>query len=155
VPENYRKHFLEYEFVGAVLITAILIALAEYVWGREHVFELLKGTRLALYAAVASIAGSLLGFIITSLSVIVAFGDSPRLRIIRESGHFPTLLNVFLNTTYILAFTTLWALVALFLDRESAAKIWVTYLALFTAVLSTLRVYRSIWALGKVVTIAV
>lgn len=152
--QHYRRHFLEYEFVAAFLVTGLLVLLAEVAWGRGELLETLDGTRQVVYAALASIAGSLLGFMTTSISIIIAFGDSPRLRIVRESGHYPTLLNVFLNTIYMLGLTTIWALVALFLDRDDSSRIWVTYLALLAAIASTLRVYRSIWALGKVIAVA-
>ena len=78
--EHYERHFLIYELVASIAIVGAATVFIEVAWGREELFEVLDGGRQALYVAIASIAGSLLGFTVATVSIILAFAETPRLR---------------------------------------------------------------------------
>lgn len=50
-----------------------------------------------VYAAAAGLAGSLLGFVLAAVSVLLAVVPSPRLRVLRKSSHTDELWNVNLS----------------------------------------------------------
>ena len=136
-------------------VSALFILYIEEDWGREELFKLLDTNRQALYASVAAIAGSLLGFIVATAAIILVVADSPRLRIVRESRHYGTLYSVLFTSIKYLAVTTVAALVTLMIDKDNDPKVEASYVLLFCAILSTLAVARTVWVLENVITIAV
>ncbi len=53
--------------------------------------RLLAQNRAAVYGTLASIFGSLLGFVITAASIVLGFSGSESLAVVRGSKHYPTL----------------------------------------------------------------
>lgn len=153
--KHYKAHFLGYEFLLAVVVAAILVGIVEFAGVKADVLDVLTGNRQALYVALASIFGALLGFTITTVSIIAAFMPSPALSLVRESRHHETLYQVFFNTIRVLAFATALPLIAMLMDRDADPRLWVSYLVLTVSLISVTRVARSIWALERVVTLAI
>jgi FtsH-binding integral membrane protein len=148
-------NFLQGEFW-----TSIAIALAFILWfakggGNLSVNTILFGNRSAVYGALATIFGSLLGFVIASISIIMSLPDSPRLDVVRNSKHYPDLWQIFTSATKSLAVATGAALIGLVFDRDAEPIRFVLYLCVWTTVLATLRVYRCIWALERLVGVLV
>jgi hypothetical protein len=139
------------EFTVALAGAAAVAAWSEYGGGAAVIDGILRGNRGALYGTLASIFGSLLGFAITAASIVLGFSSSPRLRLIRDSAHYPTLWKVFSGTIKVLGIGTIASLVGLILDRDSAPVVWVTYLVVFVFLLVCLRIARTIWVLEKII----
>jgi hypothetical protein len=81
----------------AELGTALACLAAFILWmeghgGRAIVDEVLRDNQPAIYSALASIFGSLLGFVIATVAIVVAFDALPRLRVVRESADVPDAL---------------------------------------------------------------
>lgn len=114
---------------------------------------LLQGNRGAIYGALASIFGSLLGFIIAAVSIALGFSASDKLTIVRESKFYLQLWGVFLSATRCLAMVTVASLVALIGDRDTAPIRWLTYAVWVLTVLSVARISRCIWVLENIVKI--
>jgi hypothetical protein len=152
---HYETHFLGYDLVLALISSILVILVIEQLWGRSQVIQTLNGTRQGIYGALASIAGSLLGFSITTVSIVMGFIQAPQLQILRESRHHQTLYDVFFSTIRYLALAVALPLVALFMDRDNAPSIWVCYAVLVITAIATMRLYRSMWALGRVIRLAI
>ncbi|MFA5861779.1 MAG: hypothetical protein WDA16_08795 [Candidatus Thermoplasmatota archaeon] len=119
---------------------------------KRDLLTALDGNRAAVYGAVASIAGSLLGFVITSISIVIGFSQSDRLAVVRESSHYPTLWRILTSTTTILAASTLLALSALVVDRDPGGTFKIlTYVLLAALVVAALRIWRTIWVLKSII----
>lgn len=145
---------MTYDLVAALLLSAMLVGLVEAVWGRSQFTEALHGTRQGIYIALASIAGSLLGFAVTTVTIVTAFVRSPGLRLVRESRHHGTLYLAFFSTIRCLALATVTALVALVVDRDICPLVWASYAVFATTTVAILRLYRCVWLLEKVVCLA-
>lgn len=152
---HYEANFLAYELVASALVAGIGVLIIEFIWSRDDLLDVLNGSRQALYVAVASIAGALLGFTVTTVSIILVFAESPRLHLVRESRHYETVFSVFFSAIKYLALATAWALVALLWDRETSPKVGVSYFALWTVVIAAFRLYRCVWVLENVIRLAV
>jgi len=147
------NNFLLCCVVASFASAAALVVWAEWYQGRSVLFEVLEGNRSPVYGALASIFGSLLGFVITAVSVVVGFTSSDRLAFVRNSKHYPKLWTSFTHTIKVLGLATLTSLAALILDRDSNPKCYMTYVNFFASILSILLLCRSIWALENVVAI--
>ena len=114
----------------------------------------LKGSRQALYTALASTGGSLLGFILTSVSVVMIFGQMPRFNLLRDKGRYNEAFGVYFQAIQWLAIATIWSILALLIDTDTAPKPVVTYVMLGLFILSSFRVYRCVWLLKVLVALA-
>jgi hypothetical protein len=152
---HYETHVLGYDLVLALVFSAIVIVVIEQLWDRSQVIQTLNGTRQGIYGALASIAGSRLGYSITTVSIVMGFIQVPQLQILRESRHHQTLYAVFFSIIKYLALAVALPLVALLMDRATAPLIWVCYAVLAITAVATMRLYRSMWALEKVIQLAI
>ncbi len=120
MPALWKRHFLIFEGALAIVLT---IVFAVWFWrfgGMSSVFALLQNNRATLYGTIASIFGSLLGFVITATSVVLGFAASENLSVVRESAQYPMLWRTFSATIRALAGATLVALLCLLVDRDAA-----------------------------------
>jgi hypothetical protein len=95
LPKWWRRYFLQIEFLLAVLIGIAFSAWYVMLGGDEYVQNILSDNRSSVYAAAASIYGSLLGFTITATSIVLGFSGSEQMRVVRQSEQYPTLWKVF------------------------------------------------------------
>jgi hypothetical protein len=127
----------------------------QYYGGAGFVDATLKGNRSCVYSALVSVFGSLLGFAITAVSIMIGFAGLDRLAVIRESKQYPALWKVFAAAIKALGMATVAALFGLIVDHDAAPVRTVLYFCILTATLAVLRVYRCIWALDKVICLVI
>jgi hypothetical protein len=151
----WKRHFLHFEFALAVVLTICFAVWGYSYGGFSLVEEILSQNRSDVYGAIATIYGSLLGFVIVAVSVVANYSTASGMRIVRESKQYRTLWNVFLATIRTLGLATFVALVALVLDRNSDPARPVMVLVAFVTLLSIARVARSVWVLENVISIVV
>lgn len=151
LPKWWRAHFLWTEFALAGVLGCAFVIWCMYYGGADTVQRLLSGNRAAIYGALASVFGSLLGFTITAVSVVIGFSSHDRMAIIRQSRHYPTIWRVFFAAIRALGMATLLALAALVLDRDSQPRYIVLYVMVFAVVLAILRLARCAWVLENVI----
>jgi len=151
LPKCWQRNFLLFEAVAA-----LLISMAFAVWfyrfdGATCVNTILDGNRAPVYGAMASIFGSLLGFVITATSVVLGFSVSERLNVLRESTQYPKLWKTFSSTIWILGITTLVSLLCLLIDKDKApVQFFIPIIFAFT-IFSIFRISRTIWALEHII----
>jgi uncharacterized membrane protein len=147
----WRVHFLGVELVAGLLVGGATVALAE--WGETNFLcGALTDNRAPVYGAIATIAGSLLGFVITSVSILLGYVNT-HLGPLRNTAHYPTLWNTYKSGIKMLALTTLMAIVALIWDRDKSPQRFVMYGVLVASILSLLRLVRCIWILEQVIAV--
>lgn len=151
----WRHHFMWLEPVVVLLLTAGLVWWIECGRGAVVVDSLLEGNRAAIYSALASVFGALLGFVLTAVSIVIGFSAMEQLAIVRDSPHYETLYRIYLHATWILAIATLFALVGLVADRDTRPVNVLLYLILLTSGIASVRVARCVWALEQVVMLVV
>lgn len=147
------NHYLMFSILLTTVAGIILVVWSEKFGGRALLLELLVNNRSAVYGALASIFGSLLGFVIAAVSIAVGFSGSERLDVVRNSKHYPELWNAFNHAIRALGLATLVALVALIFDRDSKPHCYLSYAAVMATLLAALLLGRSVWVLEQLVTI--
>ncbi len=151
---NYwGKHFLGLEFVVAILFTILFVLWAEFLSGKNTVNVILTNNRSEIYGTIAAIFGALLGFIITSISIVIGYISDERFKLLREGKYYYQLWGVFKSTIEALALATIISLVGLILDRDVNPNWIILYFNLFSLILVFFRLYRSIWVLENIVNI--
>jgi len=149
----YKRRFLFWELVlpTAVVFVLFVWPLAGYVIG--PIQDTLDGHRAEVYGALASIFGSLLGFTLAAVAIVLSVAQSARLRVVRESRHYDELWAIFRSCMRWLAIATSVTLVALIADTNETPRIWLTGLALFVSLVGVLRIARTVWVLERIIGI--
>ena len=150
----YKAHFLMAEFFLAFFLTLALVEAGRWVPALNSALTDLGANDATLYSTLAGLAGTLLGFTITSISIILAIGPIPQLKLLRDSGQMGTVWTVFAQTIGWLAVTTVWSLIGLLLSHGGPVGSIVAVGECGLVILSGVRVYRCVWALSHIVRAA-
>ncbi len=146
----YWNHLFWSNLIIAVVLVLIIRQILEFNLSPDILNVWLNLKLNSLYTIIATIAGTLLGFIITSISIIVAFTESDKLEILRESDHYTTLFNIYFNTIKILAITTIVAVIGII---DNSGNIFLFYISLISTIMSALFIWACIWALESIIDI--
>ena len=150
----WERNFVWAEFVVAVVL-ALGVSYAYRYFAERPLTEFLTGDRTAVYTVLTSLWGALLGFSITAISIVFVMATDERLKLLRQSPHYEHLWNIFLAAVRALAFATVTSVVALLVDQDppdQPSPVWF-YAVLFSSILATIRVWRIIWVLEKLIRI--
>lgn len=148
----WEKEFLKREGWIAVVLSAAFATWIYLFGGFQTLDAILGENRSDIYGAAATIFGSLLGFSIVLVSVVMTAVEAGRLRILRESDQYSTMWDAFLGTIKWLGAATIAALAALVLDRPGNPERWLVVILFLTTVFSVARLLRSVWVLENIIT---
>jgi hypothetical protein len=147
----WNRHFLLLEGLCGAAALGCFAAWARWFGGTATIINALNGNRGAIYSSLASIFGSLLGFVITAASIVITTAGSDRMALVRNSVHYKTLWRVFIQAMAVLAYATVASLVALITDRDASPN-WISfYLCLAGAIFAALRMYRCLWVMIQII----
>lgn len=144
---------LSVELLLVAAITGILMALR---WNAEvsHFAEIvLSSRRAALYGTLASVAGSLLGFVITSAAILLTL--HPTFKNFHGTRSYTQLWDVFRDGMWSLAVATTTSIVALVLDADSRPNWLVCSIACASVVVAVSRVASCIYRLHQAIEFAI
>ena len=125
-----------------------------FVWvyacnGDSFVHETLWQKREAVYGTIAAVLGSLLGFVIAGMAIVI--GQARHLQFLKEANQLQNLFTVFRLAIYALGIGTSATIIALIIDGDSVSRLWIPGVVLWVTLLATARVWRAIWILKKIV----
>lgn len=135
----WGKNFLAYELILSIIIIVISWAAVNYFGKVGILSSMLNTIRLQLYGTIASVTGSLLGFVITGMSILLTMGESESIKMVKKSKHYPLIFKIYLNTSKYLALTTILGIVGLIIDRDGAPIIWFTVIVCWSLLISIFR----------------
>ena len=93
------------------------------------VTNILCGVHKETYAAMATIFGALLGFVITAFSIIAALTDTDVLVSLHERGDDKEILDGFVKIAGIVGLATICAFVGIFIDTDAHPNVIFEYIA--------------------------
>jgi hypothetical protein len=124
-------------------------------WANPHIepllAPLLTDQKAEVFGAILGVQGALLGFVLAALSIILGFSQAPQLKPIRDSGHLPTLFEVYMAGIRAHALSTIVALLALLLSTQNPLTPLLAWLVTTTCILAFVRLFRTLWATKNVV----
>lgn len=151
----YNLHFLGLELIISIFLSIFFAIWVTWFGGSTIVDKTLSGNRSAVYGALASILGSLLGFVITALSIIIGYATNEKLEFLRKSKHYTTLWNVLISTIKALSIATAMMIIGLVFDRDNSPQHFILFVSVFTLLLSLFRLKRCMWVLENVIFIVI
>lgn len=152
---NYKQNFLAYELLGAILVGLVIAAWIEFCLGRQEINSTLEGNWVTVYATIAGISGALLGFNITTLSILLTLIDGEGFKPVRENRNYDQLFTIFTNGMLWLGSTVILAVAGMLIDNSVDRNSWLFYAAIVSGLMATARVAREVWVLTWIVKIKV
>ncbi len=142
-------------WLGAAVLAAGATMSIWILWlgGGAVANRILAGNRATVYSTVASISGSLLGFIIAAVSIVIAYSTSNRLSLVSSSGRYPELVRVFFGAIKAFGLATVAALVALIVDRDATPAPVILCLCILAVAWAVSRFLRCISVFETVIRI--
>lgn len=139
------KAALAFEIVLVAILALGFAAACKY-YSPLGVFlsSLLKDNGVAFYLSFAALFGSLLGFVLASITVLAGFASTSRLRLLREAGHLLDIWKTYSNTLYILFGGLAASLLAVLVDSKSI------YIFIALAALAALGLMNLLWCICEV-----
>ena len=112
--EWYDNNFLVIEFYLSVIIWIIVIVFLIFIsplnWDENFINFLIN----PVFPIIATISVTLLGFIITGVSILITFPNSDNIQLLKKSKSYGTLFDIFISTMKVLALTAILALIGIF-----------------------------------------
>lgn len=150
----YKGKFLFVDFVLSIIIICIFIGIIEFRVGRESLLLTLQNNRSSIYSTVAAINGSLLGFLLSSVAIVLAFVQTDNFQLLRDSPHYGTIFETYFQAITWLGVGLISSFLALLFDVDANPRVWISYFVLWNIVLVVFRIYKCIWVLYNMTILA-
>lgn len=147
----YRTHFLGIEFFFSIIIISIITFIFYHYIGFEIFQSTLTDIRVVLYGTLVALAGALLGFVITGLSVLLTAGTTPQIEKLKQSKHYKSIFTIFFSTSKYLGILFIASLLSLVFDKDSTPVIVLPLITLWALIIVIFRILRCLWVLEKIV----
>jgi hypothetical protein len=132
-------------------ILSVVAGVVMWLFTKDHVIGLstiLNGDRSSLYGTFASIFGALLGFVITSFSIIVGFMSNDRMDPIRKTPTGMAIFGVYIWGSIWVGLATIVPLIGLVCDRQgpstTQAKPWLCGMITAATIAGGCALYRCV-----------
>lgn len=141
---KYEENFLRWDLLISVAIVIIfIIAVQLNAPCAQTVFKNLSDA----YEIIISASMTMLGFIITGVSVVVVFLERDTFALFHKTQNYPLIYEVYYSTIKFLAGLSIVALVAFGLKPNG--EFFFNYVILLGVIISIFRIYRCVWILKK------
>jgi hypothetical protein len=149
----YRRHFLVFDLIVSLGLASV-IAYYFHSSGWSLLGALDLAGRRALYASIATISASLLGFVLVAVPIVFALPPTQRLELLRKSKQYPTIFRTFMSSLTYFALTTIYVTVLLVIDTSVSPHPVYGYVLVWLTVIAALRFVRAVQILGRLLDIA-
>lgn len=149
--KTYNRNFLKAELLISVAFSILFILVIKYFWSYEIIGEWISANRKEIYPLIATIGGTLLGFVITGVSIIIAFSESEKLRLLKQSKQYKTIFEIYFSTIRYLAITTMLPILGMIIN--DGLSVYILYFLIWSVIISSFRMWRCLWILESIVEI--
>lgn len=143
----YRKHFLAIELGIAILFTMIVAVFAPRCAIVHPLLEGLRQPNSPVYSTIVGLGGTLLGFAMTALTIVLALSSLPHFHLLRDSGQMPVIAQIYRQMIGWLAGMVLWSLIGLVISSPGPLPDFFAVIEFGLIVMVSLRIYRGVWVL--------
>lgn len=149
---NYlNKHLVLKDLIYSVIITLIFYYIVNEYEYQKIIINLFTGIRQQLYGTMTSFFGSLLGFIIAGLSILITMGDNEKINVLKMSIYYKQIFKSFIYASLYLALATIISLIGLIIDKDTSPHLFYLYIFIWSLTISFISIIRCIWILDKII----
>lgn len=136
--ELFKVREVQRDFVIGIVISILTVY---YIWITESI-QLVYNN----YGACVSLSATLLGFLITSFTILLAFPINYKIQLLKEHAMYPMLFGVFLLSIYTLIVLFILSIAGSLLH---IINFWYCGVLVLMLIWSVLCVIRTVWILKK------
>lgn len=144
--KNNKNTFLWTDIIIVIIIELIIFGLiCAFKIDLNKIFT--SSIRSSLFSSLITTFGTLLGFIITALSILMGIKENDYIKALKETQHFRDICLVYFNTSIWLGLATFYSIIALILDGNIIPIITIgafIYFVCFVRVARCLQMLRRI-----------
>lgn len=137
--------------VSDIIISVIIFVIIEMVVSKYYLVCDMCASFRNLYSTMIGVWATMIGFLITAISILTTLQDNKYLKVLKELGHFKTLMKVLLQTCYISA---LIICTMLLIDIIGIKNIYIENLVIFADILGIKRLFSSFTILYKLIDLS-
>ena len=149
----WGRYFLTLELLTAIGLAASVMIWSEFFNGKNEMGLILGDNLTKIYENLAAVFGTLLGFVITAVSIVLGYINNKNLSLIRRSERYEDLWKVYKSAMRSLAVATAAGLAGIIFEKMESLKYPLIYINALTITLAFFRLGRSIWVLENIITI--
>lgn len=149
----WDRYFLTMELLTSTLIALYVIIWGEFFRGNPVIDRILGNNLIGIYENLVAVFGTLLGFVITAVSIVLGYINNENLSILRQSARYEDLWKVYKSAMRSLAFATAAGLAGIIFEKAGDLKYILIYINVFTITLAVFRLGRSIWVLENIISL--
>ncbi|MEU8232839.1 hypothetical protein AB0C12_24935 [Actinoplanes sp. NPDC048967] len=142
-------------WVEFIMMTMVAIPLAQWAPVNKAIHEYLAGRRGDVYPAIVGLEGTILGFVMASLTIVIGYASAPRFEILRGTRHWAAIFRSYTIASKWTAVALIYGLVALFADTDDAPNSPLALMLMLSALLAAVRLARVLYITEKVVKVVV
>ncbi|MDD3262900.1 MAG: hypothetical protein PHR61_03555 [Candidatus Absconditabacteria bacterium] len=143
----YKQNFIIIETAISFVLGFIIYLIGNYFLSFNSINENFVFTRIQ------SLIG-LLGFLITTLSIIFSLKDGPKLEKLQKSGQYHNVINIYINTIKRIGIRILVRLGIKFINSDDVKIVDGLVLSINVTLLS-IKLFRCIWITNKLFTLTI
>ena len=150
---KFKDFIVSYQLWLAIGLSVMVLAVDHFASNGTLITSAVHEVRKDLYVAISTIAGALLGFVVTAFSIVVSLSDSDVMEKLRRVNMETKLYQKFTSCTVVLGITTLLSLCALIFDKDSKLDNWVLeYFVFFCFLWSSFAMLGIVYLIETLVT---
>lgn len=119
------------------------------------VSNLLKGRRGDIYSSLVDLEGTLLGFALAALTIVLGYSQADRLSVLRASRHWGPLFSIYISAVRWSAIAVFSSLASLLFDDDSSPKLFLTCFCFSATTLTAYYVVRMLWVTERIVQVVI
>jgi hypothetical protein len=155
--QEFKSFYEKWMLVADIIIPIIVGILIIYVGNGISLFnsndeDFIKLLIYTIFPTIATIGVTLLGFIITGVSVLISFTESGKLPLLKQSVHYKTLFDVYFHAIKFLAILSIVSLCGIFAPKSFTIEFF--YVLIVLVMISIWQTYRCVWALEQIISLS-
>jgi len=144
---QYELHFLRNELIVSVVIWLAIIVANQYLLNGV-ISNNIPQYHNDAYPLIATIGGTLLGYILTGLSIIILLPVSNKIDELKKGGHYKTISRTYISAIIWLSLLTLFTILGVVVNGSLSTYLF--YIILLLVIVSIWRMARSVWILYRI-----
>ncbi|MFF0378957.1 hypothetical protein [Actinoplanes missouriensis] len=115
--------------------------------------EVLNDNRGDLYPAIVGLEGTILGFVLAALTIVLGYSQAPRFEILRKSRHWQSIFRTYIRSVKWTGLALVAAILGLVFDRNNAPNPVISIVVASTGAGATFWLWRVLFVTEGVVKV--
>jgi hypothetical protein len=117
-PRAWTRDYAHWVYATASVVAAL--ALVRWTYVDNFIREVLNDNRGDFYPAIVGLEGTILGFVLAALTIVLGYSQAPRFELLRRSRHWASIFRIYIRSVKWTGLALVAAISGLVFDRDDA-----------------------------------